>query len=92
MTDISAAESAALADLDAIEANADSLADDDEDGPQDETIRAKWTIDGAATLAEAAVKAREFADHLQALHDGGYVLRQPVEDDYAFYFKPERVS
>lgn len=55
---------------------------------EDETIRAKWMIDGAATLAEAAAKARAFADDLQRLHDEGYVLREPVDDDYGFYYKP----
>lgn len=58
------------------------------DAEDDGTIRAKWTIDGAATLAEAAQKAREFAAELQKLHDEGFVLRQPVEDDYGFYYKP----
>lgn len=55
---------------------------------EDETVRAKWAIDGATTLAEAAAKARAFADELQRLHDEGYVLREPVEDDYGFYYKP----
>lgn len=55
----------------------------------DDIIRAKWTIDGATTLAGAAQKAREFADHLQSLHDQGYVLDDPIDDDYGFYHKPE---
>lgn len=55
---------------------------------EDDCIRAKWTIDGATTLAEAAQKAREFADYLQGLHDQGYVLREPIDDDYGFYHKP----
>ena len=59
-----------------------------EDEMVDESIRAKWTIDGAATLAEAAGKARAFADRLQRLHDEGYLLRGPVEDDYGFIYKP----
>lgn len=52
-------------------------------------VRAKWTIDGATTLAEAAQKAREFADWLQGLHDEGYVLREAVADDYGSCYKPE---
>ena len=59
-----------------------------EEGPEDETVRAKWTIDGATTLAEAAEKACAFAARLQGLHDQGYVLRQPIDDDYGFYYKP----
>lgn len=65
------------------------LAEDEEfEGEDDELVRAKWAIDGATTLAEAAQKAREFADHLQDLHDQGYVLREPVADDYGAYYKP----
>jgi hypothetical protein len=48
-------------------------------------VRAKWTIDGATTLAEAAQKSREFADELQSLHDQGYRLRDPVAGDYGSY-------
>lgn len=53
-----------------------------------EIVRAKWIIDGATTLAEAAQKARAFADHLQGLHDQGYVLDSPIADDHGFYSKP----
>lgn len=61
-----------------------------EDGeePDDLTVRSKWQLDGAATLAEAAQKAREFADWLQGLHNEGYVLREEISDDYGFYYKP----
>jgi hypothetical protein len=54
----------------------------------DGMIRAKWILDGAVTLAEAAQKARDFADHLQGLHDQGYILRDPVADDYGWICKP----
>jgi hypothetical protein len=54
-----------------------------------EFVRAKWTIDGATTLAEAAEKSRAFADYLQKLHDEGYVLDGTIDDDYGFYHKPE---
>jgi beta-lactamase class A len=53
----------------------------------DETLRAKGIIDGATTLAEAAEMVRAFAAELQKLHGEGYVLREPVEDDYVFYYK-----
>jgi hypothetical protein len=62
--------------------------DVDEAEEFDDSVRAKWTIDGATTLAEAAQKAREFADFLQGLHDQGYVLREPIADDYGFFYKP----
>lgn len=54
----------------------------------DELERAKGIMDGATTLAEAAAMARTFADELQRLHDKGYVLREPVRDDYACCYKP----
>ena len=57
-------------------------------GPETQLFRAKWMLDGATTLAEAAQKARDYADWLQGLHDQGYVLDEPVSDDYGFYLKP----
>ena len=47
-------------------------------------IRAKWSIDGATSLEDAAVKAEEFAAYLRELAAGGYELTKPVEDDYGF--------
>ena len=55
---------------------------------EDDCVRAKGVMDDATTLAEAAQKVRAFADELQRLHDEGYVLTDPVEDDYGFYSKP----
>lgn len=53
-----------------------------------ETIRAKWMLDGATTLAEAASRAREAADRLQALLDAGWTLTEPVDSDYGFLVDP----
>ena len=47
-------------------------------------IRAKWLIDGAASLEDAAAKAEKFAAYLRELASEGYELTQPVEDDYGF--------
>jgi hypothetical protein len=66
-------------------AQRENVTEDDEFDP---CVRAKWTIDGATTLAEAAEKARRFAEELQSLHDQGYKLREPIHDDYGFYYKP----
>jgi hypothetical protein len=55
---------------------------------EDELLRAKGILDGATTLAEAATMAGSFAMYLQGLHDEGYVLREPVDDDYCSYYKP----
>lgn len=62
--------------------------EDEENAPEHETVRAKWSLDGASTLAKAAQKARGLADWLQGLHDQGYVLEDEIADDYGFYFKP----
>ena len=63
--------------------------DEIDETENDGCVRAKWTIDDSTTLAEAAQKSREFADFLQSLHDEGFVLREPIADDYGFYYKPE---
>lgn len=55
---------------------------------QEEIVRAKGVIDGAATLAEAAQKARDFADEMDRMAAEGYDLCDPVEDDYGFITKP----
>jgi hypothetical protein len=55
--------------------------DDEED---DRIIRAKWTIDGARTLEEAAVKLERFAAYLREIRAEGWELRRVVDDDYGF--------
>ena len=45
-------------------------------------MRAKWTMDGATTLAEAAARFRERADELDDLARAGFELDQPVNDDF----------
>lgn len=70
-----------------------SLFDDVEDLMEDDdevvydtsvSIRGKWILDGAQDLAEAAEMARAYADYLDNLQEEGYVLRNPIEDDYGF--------
>jgi hypothetical protein len=58
--------------------------DEEDDGPPLESIRAKWSMDGAATLAEAAAKLRGYADYLEELKRDGWELTGPVADDYGF--------
>jgi hypothetical protein len=55
-------------------------------------MRAKWTMDGATTLAEAAARFRERADELDRLAHAGFELDQPVNDDYAFIVRPGEES
>ncbi len=66
------------------------IADDDDIKDDDipDIIRAKWLMDGAVTLPEAATRLREFADELDRLHSAGWELRQPVEDDYGYLVPP----
>lgn len=76
----------------------DCFADDDECQGEcgdpacsctDEIVRAKWTMDGARTLEEAAVLVRGFANHLDDLHQRGFFLREAVVDDYGFIYHPD---
>jgi hypothetical protein len=53
----------------------------------EEIIRAKWQMDGATTLSEAAEKLRAFADELIQMEKDGWQLTQPVEDDYGIIYK-----
>lgn len=50
----------------------------------DDIVRAKWSMDGATTLVEAAAKLREYAAHLEAMAQEGWVLNDAVQDDYGF--------
>lgn len=54
-----------------------------------ETIRAKWVMDGATTLAEAAERLERFAADLRSAHDNGWTLTAPVQDDYGFLRSPQ---
>lgn len=55
-------------------------------------IRAKWSIDGATSLEDAAVRAGEFAAYLRDLAGEGYELTGPVENDCGFARKGEQPS
>lgn len=68
-------------------ANEDKFIEDeqeDEDDPLDEVIRAKWVMDGASTLSEAAENLRAFAAYLEGMEKEGWQLTAPVADDYGF--------
>lgn len=45
-------------------------------------IRGMYILDGAETLEEAAEMAREYANYLDALIKDGYILIDPVENDF----------
>ena len=55
----------------------------------DVCLRAKWTMDGARTLAEAAKQVRAFAEEIEDLAREDFELGAPVEDDYAFLIRPD---
>jgi len=52
-------------------------------------LRAKWTMDGARTLSEAAKQVRALANEIEELSQEGFELGAPVEDDYAFLIRPD---
>jgi hypothetical protein len=54
-------------------------------------LRAKWTMDGAETLSEAAKMLRDFADYVEELEREGWQLTEPISDDYGHIEKrPKR--
>ena len=53
-----------------------------------EPLRAKWVMDGAATLAEAAAKLRAEADRIEQLGKDGWTLQGPIDDDWGFLVPP----
>lgn len=60
----------------------------DENMAGEPIIRAKWLMDGAVTLPEAAAKLREFADELDRLARDGWTLEQPIDEDYGLLVAP----
>lgn len=67
----------------------DVIEDEDEDLDEEDfenqlLLRAKWSLDGAATMEEAAAKARELADRIDEWRREGYALTQPIYDDYGY--------
>ncbi|MCK6210343.1 hypothetical protein KZX45_07275 [Georgenia sp. EYE_87] len=59
----------------------DELDDLDELSEGRDIIRAKWSMDGARTLSEAAAKLEAFAQELRDLEESGWQLTEPVADD-----------
>lgn len=55
---------------------------DDDDMPH--IIRAKWTMDDAATLDQCVERLYAYAEHLKELKRQGWELINPVSDDYGF--------
>lgn len=54
-------------------------------------VRAKWAMDDATTLSEAAAKVEAFAAYLRDLESEGWQLIGPVEDDYGFIKQKPRL-
>ena len=66
---------------------------EEEDDPDcSHLIRAKWVMDGAKTLTEAAEQLRGFAEHLETAAAAGWELNDPVEDDYGFLSVPAKIA
>lgn len=49
---------------------------------EEQIIRAKWAMDGATTLEEAAGKLEAHAARLRGMAEEGWRLEGAVEDDY----------
>lgn len=52
--------------------------------PDDEIIRGKGLMDGCVTLEDAAKELRIYADHLEGLAQGGWVLQRKITHDFGF--------
>jgi hypothetical protein len=61
-----------------------------DDSLEELVIRAKWSLDGAETLAEAAQMARDLAEQLVVWEREGWQLDAPIEDDYGFAHRVRR--
>ena len=55
-------------------------------------IRARWTMDGARTLTEAARRFRDRAETLEQLARAGFELDQPAENGFAIAVRPGEAS
>jgi hypothetical protein len=51
-------------------------------------IRARWTMDGAKTLIDAAQRFRDRADTLEGLARAGFELDQPADNGFAIAVRP----
>ena len=63
--------------------------EDEEHFMQDTIIRAKWTLDGCATLGQVSHALMDQAAHYERLVAEGWELTGPVDDDYGFIRKQE---
>ena len=77
----------AAADLSFDLEHTDDDDDDIRDDPNESAVRAKWSMDGASTLTEAAQKLRSLAEGLLQMEREGWQLTEPVADDYGFIRK-----
>jgi hypothetical protein len=69
---------------DDVELDDELFADDEEseDDESDDVIRARWVMDGARTLSQAAGKLEALARELRELEESGWQLAGPVENDH----------
>jgi hypothetical protein len=58
--------------------------EEEEDDENLRIIRAKWVMDGARTLEEAALRLERYAAYIRALRDDGWELRAAIDDDYGY--------
>lgn len=58
-----------------------------EDGTLEETVRAKWSFDGATSIEEMAEMLERKAEALREDKDDGWELESEVQNDYAILVK-----
>lgn len=66
--------------------------EDDEVDEEDEidnspSIRAKWTLDGCATIDEIIERLKDQIEHYKQLKEDGWELRDKIDDDWGFLIK-----
>ena len=69
------------------EVDKDEELDEEWDEEHQMIVRAKWSMNDAKTLSEAAEMLKSFAGYLKKLEKEGWQLESPVCDDYGFLRK-----
>ena len=70
-------------------------AEEDEDEEYDQEggmiVRAKWTLDGCATIDEVIARLQEQILRFRQLKSDGWEMRDAVNDDYGWMHNPSTI-
>ncbi len=61
---------------------------DEDEYENDMVIRGKWVYDGAASIDEMIERLQQTIAYLRQLKADGWVVRERIDDDYAFLRPP----